>query len=368
MKIIILRFPKVPESLCETIYFMTKRLGYDVEGFVSFDQDEKMTSLDGHPVYDMMNIYNLSWDVAVYAYPDEDFETIRARLIRLNMGTDDQFKNVEWLLQQLMIKKYEDFKDPAIQATIEYWKTNKISVFNQHIDARKAQLNEIFYDEDLPYILFKTEGGGRHKMYFPEKYCEVFVVGGKKIIGDILGEQQPTSPHLYVTDKHKVHAGDIVIDAGVCEGNFALRYIDICSKIYLFEPDEKWQEPLRRTFKDFQDKVEFIPKFVSDVTEGRNITLDDALPDLRGKNIFLKMDVEGAEPRALRGAKNLLTNNKVRASVCTYHNADDLVKVKSIFQSFGYKTSTSAGYMVFLYDPKIFETADFRKGVVYAEN
>ena len=101
---------------------------------------------------------------------------------------------------------------------------------------------------------------------------------------------------------------------------------------------------------------------------GGRITIDDALPDLHGKNIFLKMDVEGAEPRALRGAKKILTNNKVKASVCTYHNADDLIKVKSIFQDYGFKTSTSAGYMIFLWDPNIWNTADFRKGIVYAEN
>ena len=80
------------------------------------------------------------------------------------------------------------------------------------------------------------------------------------------------------------------------------------------------------------------------------------------------MDIEGAEPLALRGAKRILTNNKVKASICSYHNADDLIKIKSVMQSYGYKTSTSDGWMVFIWDPKIYDTADFRKGIVYAEN
>ena len=80
------------------------------------------------------------------------------------------------------------------------------------------------------------------------------------------------------------------------------------------------------------------------------------------------MDIEGAEPLALRGAKKFLTNNKVKASVCSYHKADDLIKITSLFQKYGYRTSTSAGYMVFLIDPKIWNMADFRKGIVYAEN
>ena len=368
MRIIIMRFPKIDPSLSGLICLMAERLGYEIEGFVSFDKDEKLTSINGYPVYEMMQIYDLSWDVAVYAYDEEDFETIRPRLIRLQMGRDDQFKNIQWLLQQTMIKKYEDFNDPAIQATIKYWKTHEISVFNQHIKAPDT-LDKVYFDEacDLPYINFKTVDGESRRMYFPNDYT-FQIIDDKKFVPNILREQHPTSPHLYTKGKHKVNPGDIVIDAGVCEGNFALRYVDICSKMYLFEPEEMWQEPLRQTFKDYLDKVEIIPKFLSDKTDDKNITIDDALPDFHGENIFLKMDIEGFEPLALRGAKKILTSNKVKASVCTYHNADDLVRVKGIFQNYGYKTSTSAGYMVFTYDPDIFKTADFRKGVLYAEN
>ena len=80
------------------------------------------------------------------------------------------------------------------------------------------------------------------------------------------------------------------------------------------------------------------------------------------------MDIEGAEPAALRGAKKILSTNKVKASVCSYHNAEDIIKIKSIFLNHGYRTATSDGYMVFIYDSKIWETVDFRKGIVYAEN
>ena len=368
MKIIILRFPEVDPLFSEVVCFMAERLGYDIVGFVSFDVNEKLKTFNGYLIYEMMQVYDLSWDVAIYACEEDFFETIRPRLIKLQIGTDDQFKNINWLLQQTMIKKYEDFDEPTIQATLEYWKTHKISVYNQLIDKNNIELDKVFFDEacGLPYINFKTVGGNFRRMYFPNDY-DFLTVDGQKAVANLLCEQRPTSPHLYIKDEHKVNAGDIIIDAGTCEGNFALRYVDICSKLYLFEPNKKWQEPLRQTFKDYRDKVKIIPRFVSDKTGGENITIDDVLLDMKCENIFLKMDVEGAEPKALRGAEKILTNNKVKASVCTYHNFDDLVKVKSILQKFGYKTSTSAGYMVFLYDPNIFVTADFRKGIVYAE-
>ena len=368
MRIIMLRFPYTPAFYGEVIFHMARQLEYDIAGVVTFDLAEKETSYKGCPIYPLNDINNLNWDIAIYACDENDFNDIRPRMIELGIGKNEQFKNMFRLLQQLMMIKYEDCADPVIQETLAWWKTHGISVFNQHI--QESTLDKVYFDEacNLPYINFKTVGGDSRRMYYPKNYNGFHIRNGEIFVKNLLTEQVPTSPHLYIKGKHKVNPGDIVIDAGVCEGNFALRYVDICSKMYLFEPEEIWLEPLRQTFKNYRDKVEIIPRFVSDKTGGNNITLDDALINIRGKNIFLKMDIEGAEPLALRGAKKFLTNNKVRASVCSYHKTDDLVRIKSILQSYGYKTSTSAGYMVFIYDPNIFKTADFRKGVVYAEN
>ena len=369
MRIIIIKLPYIHQDFCINLCNLADRLGYEITGIVSLDLEEKLTSIKNYPVYPLNEILNLSWETAVFACYEGTFKEIAPRMVELGFGTKELFKNYYWLLQQLMIKKYEDFDDPAIQETLEYWKSHKLSCFNQHLDGKEGSLHRVFFDSecDLPYIYFDTIGGDWHKMYYPrdEKF---FIHNGEKFVENILAEQLPTSPHLYIKGEHKICAGDIVIDAGVCEGNFALRYIDLCSKVYLFESDNKWIEPLNQTFKDYSDKVEIIPRFVSNVTDDKNITIDDALPDLRGEKIFLKMDIEGAEPFALHGAKKILTNNYVKASICSYHNADDLIKIKSILQSYGYKTSTSTGWMVFLYDPKIFDTADFRKGIVYAEN
>lgn len=367
MRIIIMKLPYVDIDFCERFCGLAERLSHEIVGIVSLDVEEKMSSIKGYPVYPLKKIFNLQWEAATFASNYDVCDGLATRMIKLGMGTREQFKNYLWLLRQCMIKKYEDFDDPAIQETLAYWKTHDISVFNQHITKEQCTFDKVFFDEDLPYVYFKMDGGDYRKMYYPRD--EKFVIrNGEQFVEDLVADQVPTSPHLYIKGEHKVCAGDIVIDAGTKEGNFALRYVDLCSKMYLFEPSSRWLEPLNRTFKDYRDKVELIPRFVSNVTDDSNITIDDALPDLRGKNIFLKMDIEGAEPLALRGAKRILTNNKVKASICSYHNADDAIKIKSIMQSYGYKTSTSDGWMVFIWDPKIFETADFRKGIVYAEN
>ena len=383
MRILIVKLPKVKNEVCQRLCEIAEMLEYDIAGIVSVEKEKFFHSylIGNHQVYPLAQMPNLSWDKAIFHCEGNIFEEISPKLIEMGFITEDNAATSFWLLKQLMIQKYEDIGDPAIQETLEYWKTHEIGIFNQHLEGKRGTLDRVFFDDPcgLPNIYFKTVGGEYRKMFFPRD-CNFFVYEGKpfmeglmadigtSFVENLMAEQLPTSPHLYTKGEHKVNAGDIVIDAGVCEGNFALRYVDICSKIYLFECDLKWLEALNQTFRDYRDKVEIIPKFLSDVTDGEQITIDDAIPDLRGKNIFLKMDIEGAEPKALHGAKNLLTNNFVKASVCAYHNADDCVKIKSIFQKFGYKTSTSSGWMVYIFDPKILDTADFRKGIVYAEN
>ena len=369
MRILIVKFPYVDLVATEKMCEFVEKLEYDIAAILSLDTNETCTEVCGYPVISLYELQNISWDAAILSCDGNVAEEVIPQLVDLGIGREEQFKDSWWLLQQLMIQKYEDVKDPDIQATLEYWKTHKISVFNQHIDLNKGTMYRVFFDDPcgLPYIYFDTVGGDYRKMFFPRD-SKFFEHKGKKFVNHLMKEQEPTSPHLYTKGEHKVNAGDIVIDAGVCEGNFALRYVDICSKMYLFEPAPKWIEAIEQTFRDYRDKVEIIPRFVSDVTDDKNITLDDALPNLRGQNIFLKADIEGAEPYALRGAKKILSENRVKASMCAYHNADDCVRIKSIFRKYGYEVSTSDGWMIFVWDPKIWDTTDFRKGVVYAEN
>jgi len=369
VRIIIIKFPYIDSSFYIKFCELAEKIEYDIAGIVSMDLEEKSTSIKKYPVYPLNEILNLSWEAAVFVCDDNIFKDISKSMVDLGIGTKEQFKNCYWLLQQYMIKKYEDFADPSIQEILKYWQTHDLSIFNQYLPENRVIGDRVFFDSDcdLPYIHFKTIGGDYRRMYYPrnKKFTER---NGEKFVLNLMMEQLPTSPHLYIKDNHKVNASDIVIDAGVCEGNFALRYIDLCSKMYLFEADPNWFKPLNQTFKNYRDKVEIISRFVSDVTDDKNITIDDALPDLRGEKIFLKMDIEGAEPFALHGAKRILTNNFVKASICSYHNKDDLIKIKAIMQKYGYQTATSAGWMVFIPDPKIWNTADFRKGIVYAEN
>ena len=369
MRILIFHTGVLPEEMYKPIFNLAERLNIEVIGFTSLNPSDDFKKLCGYTIYPADAIVMLNFDkILIGETNEETIGEFRKIFTDLNVPAEKTV-GLFWLLKQSMIKKYEDFGDSVIQETLAYWKENPLSVFNQHFKDSDHTRDEVHFDEDcgLPYIFFKTVEGKERRLYYP-KNANFLEVDGRKYVEDVLTEQVPTSPHLYVKDEHQVEEGDVLIDAGVCEGNFALRYADICSKIFLFEPDEKWFEPLYYSFKDCWSKVEFIPKFVSDRTNMNAVTIDDAVKIPVDSKIFLKVDIEGAEPATLRGAKKILTTNKVKASVCVYHNVDDIVKVKSIFQNCGYKTWTSAGYMVFIYDPKIWETTDFRKGILHARN
>ncbi|MBQ9487502.1 MAG: hypothetical protein IJU91_06870 [Selenomonadaceae bacterium] len=246
-------------------------LGHNFTGFVALGKLEgDIAEVDGHNFYSIEYIHRLKYDLALI---DRDIDVAKnfiPLLMHLNVPLH-KVRTYYWLLQQIMINKYENIADPVIQETLAYWKNHELTVFNQHLEGLGETLDEVFIDEeiDLPYINFETIEGKQRRMYYPRNGSgQIQGADGKKYVRDILREQIPTSPHLYVKGTHTVEEGDVLIDAGVCEGNFSLRYADIVSKIYLFEPEKKWFEPLYYSFKDCWDKVEFIPKFVSESTRG----------------------------------------------------------------------------------------------------
>ena len=268
-------------------------------------------------------------------------------------------------LPKSILNYYANQPEPIseeIESVLVYLKNNPIAVFPYDFQNEYIKENiEVFDDKDkgLKYVLMDGK-----KLYFKKRW------GRKKIqnLYNLLSKEQDIrSPHRYLTREFEFNDGEILVDVGAAEGNFALSVVEKASRIILFEADKEWIEPLNATFEPWKDKVEIVNKYVSNISDSTNTKLDDFLKIENGRETFVKIDVEGAESRLLDGCKNFLAKQKpLKVAICTYHKQNDEKEFTSILNNFGFETAHSDGYMLFYYDKQM--TAPyFRRGLIRAE-
>ena len=74
-------------------------------------------------------------------------------------------------------------------------------------------------------------------------------------------------------------------------------------------------------------------------------SLDDELEKLGVTKVdFIKMDIEGAEIEALKGARRILTENNVHIAIASYHSINEqktYIESEKILKNYGYETETT---------------------------
>lgn len=221
----------------------------------------------------------------------------------------------------------------------------------------------IYYDEE--YKLYYGMCYGR-RMYLSRKYDTAQKAG--LYFQYACMEQDERSPHCYLTEYFRIEKGDVGVDVGAAEGIFALQVLDKVEHIYLIEADADWCEALKATFCKERDKVTIIQGYVSDTGQGRNLSLDTVFRDK--KIDFIKMDIEGAEGKALQGARRLIERCVPKMAVCTYHNREDEEVIRAWLETVGpYAVNHSPGYVVCQgeWELEHLEKVDFRRALLWAE-
>lgn len=199
---------------------------------------------------------------------------------------------------------------------------------------------EVYVDEKnaLPYV---THNG--KKLYFKRDMVSMV----ESAYRGLLIEQDKRSAHRYVGSYEDLK-GKTLLDIGAAEAIFTLDTIDYIDHAYLFECDDAWIEALNATFAPWKNKITIIRKYVSDVDDENNMTLDTFFEDKDNGHLFLKMDIEGYERKALKGAIALLNLSKnVSGSVCIYHHHDDECVIGNMLSQIGLKTEIQPGYLYF---------------------
>jgi hypothetical protein len=158
--------------------------------------------------------------------------------------------------------------------------------------------------------------------------------------------------------------GDILADIGVAEGNFALGAVEKAKALYLFETDKEWIEALNATFEPWKEKVHIINKFVGEKINSNQTSLDEFFKD--EPVTFLKIDVDGAEAKLLKGCDRILSQQSpLKIALCTYHKQNDEEEFTKLLSDKGFCVTPSDGYMLFYTDKKI-KPPYFRRGLLRA--
>jgi FkbM family methyltransferase len=149
-----------------------------------------------------------------------------------------------------------------------------------------------------------------------------------------------------------VSEGDVFIDCGACFGDTAVWAVRSgAGKVFAFEPWSQVLGALANNIQNFgQGCIELIPYGLSDVSGQSGIqaftgniggtrlvdndqdavpvvTLDAWCRENAVKPDFIKMDIEGAEVNALKGAQSIITEYKPKLAICLYHNLSDMWEI-----------------------------------------
>ena len=154
---------------------------------------------------------------------------------------------------------------------------------------------------------------------------------------------------------------EIFVDCGAYTGDSILNFIHVCNgykKIYGYEISPDTMIELKNNLKERENIIlrqagvgrENGQMFMEgDGVRASNklglgnegilvdvVTLDE---DIKEKVTTIKMDIEGAEIDALKGARNHIINEKPRLLICTYHKPSDLFEIPRLIDEMrdGYK-------------------------------
>ena len=180
--------------------------------------------------------------------------------------------------------------------------------------------------------------------------------GSKYILPFNFAEQ---AIEIYGAGAQGVQKGDIVLDCGANVGTFARYALDAgAAKVVAIEPAPDNLECLRRNFPneiaggrlviypkgvwDKDDMLEFLVDPENQAADSFVIhrqgatatvklpltTIDKMVSELGLPKVdFIKMDIEGAEVKAVEGARETIARNRPRLSLSVYHQDDHPVAV-----------------------------------------
>ncbi len=207
--------------------------------------------------------------------------------------------------------------------------------------------DELLKMEEVCVIICSRQYGGEINKYLLENGMD------QKLIYDVRGYLTTCSGNTYFEDFLDYSDCEVFIDAGCKDLSTTVQLAGICpglKKVYAFEPDpDNYRKCLVNREKE-HDKLPETVLFQQGVWSGRTslkfdafasggsriaengssvidvVSIDETIKD-NDKVTFIKMDIEGSELEALKGAKTVIQRDKPKCAICIYHKPEDMVTI-----------------------------------------
>ncbi len=230
----------------------------------------------------------------------------------------------------------------TLEIEVSYFVDNNQSRWGEELMGLKIRSpKELLEDKNIGYVLV-TPSSSR----FCEEIIEQLISLGMdkdKILCPykVFGKMYCDEEILNITNE------DILVDGGCYDGTSSIDVNSIpgngIKKIYAFEPDEKHYHKCEKFLQNLEHTI-LIKKglfdkdgtisFMSQDGEGSLICeegtekIDICKIDTEASDAtFIKMDIEGAELKALMGAKETIVKNKPKLAISIYHKPEDIIEI-----------------------------------------
>lgn len=263
----------------------------------------------------------------------------------------------------------------VVIASLNYYEEIKkyISRFISKEKIYKASVEDIFPQVYFQWEKFRDLLLNHEKEIFDiynsledDKSREIMI---HYILGHYTGDQEfflkdYTENQYFDKELITLSEKEVIIDGGAYIGDTLNEFITLVDNkykhYYAFEPTKEIVEKLRKVkevelnndsritvynnlLSDTNKKMKF--DIVYENMASNKISEADGVGEfieavkideiINGEVTLIKMDIEGSELAALKGAEQTILRNKPKLAICIYHKYDDILKIPSYIMSLG---------------------------------
>lgn len=163
-----------------------------------------------------------------------------------------------------------------------------------------------------------------------DKRIDFLTHGDLTLISDYFTKTLEYFPRCYYNEKH-FSDQEVFVDCGAYIGDTIEEFIRAVDgkykKIYAYEPDEKCYAVADSYIKSNDLNVRLVQKGVGECASDGEIVVTSLDEDIEDAITWIKMDIEGYELSALKGARKLIQEYHPKLAICLYHKVQDIYEI-----------------------------------------